>query len=99
MIENEIYNPHGGGIYGHQYYGFLRDHAEFLIQSNNDHAGRYAMLIDAMLEDGAITEEERKNVTEHLKQLHISIQSSLVAVLEKGDDIHRKFAEKQTNET
>ena len=32
MMENEIYNPHGGGIYGHRYYGFTRDHAEFLIQ-------------------------------------------------------------------
>jgi len=97
MIENEILNPLGGGIYGHLYYGFTRDHAEFLIQANNEHAGNYARFIDVLLDDGGITEETRKEVTEYLKQLHIAIQSALVRVLEEGDDIHRNFfAEKQS---
>ena len=86
----EILNPHGGGIYGHRYYGFTRDHAEFLIQANNEHAGNYARFVDVLLDDGGITEETRKEVTEHLKKLHITIQTALISVLEEGDETHRK---------
>jgi len=56
-MENEILNPHGGGIYGHRYYECTRGHVEFLIQANNEYTGNYAKFIDTILDDGGIIED------------------------------------------
>jgi hypothetical protein len=87
----EHVNAHGGGFYGHKYYGFTRDHAKFLLEANYDHAERYIRYINALYEDGGITDEEKFMVLQHLKRAYTILHTALDTVLLNGDEINRKL--------
>lgn len=88
-MKGEIENPHSGGIYGHKYYGMLRQEVTWLMTVNTYHKGDIDTYINALLDDGALTQDEFDTCKQLAIKLFGIIDNSLQLILEKGDEINR----------
>lgn len=89
-MKGEIENPHGGGIYGHKYYGMPREWVVFTSDASKYHNEMVNnRMINSMLEDGLLTQEEHAKCKQLANELFGIIDTSLQTILEKGDEINR----------
>ena len=85
--ETEIFNPHGGGISGHNYYGMSREWVVFASDASKYHNEMVNnRMINSMLEDGLLTQEEHAKCKQLANELFGIIDTSLQKILAEGDE-------------
>ena len=89
-MKGQIESPHGGGIYGHNYYGMPREWVVFVSDASKYHNEMVTKrMITSMLEEGFLTQEEHDKCKQLADELFSIIDTSLEKILVKGDEQNR----------